>query len=185
MVFLLSAAIPLGGQEPEWSLGGSVGATLLVGDASDFLAGNFGAGVHATRRWTPHLALRADASFLGLEETAPGERADNRLLGFTLGPELSARADAVGLFLRPFVGAVGNLRSGAGGAGSDGTDWTGAYGAAAGVRVFVGDVAFDVAGQVAQMGELEFARVSTFTGSDSREDLAALSLQVGVEVALR
>lgn len=45
------------GQEPgAWSAGGSVRATLLVGEASDFFAGDFGAGVHAARRLRHRLA---------------------------------------------------------------------------------------------------------------------------------
>lgn len=179
--------VTLCGQQPgPWSVGGSVRATLLVGDASDFLAGDYGAGVHAARRLGPALAARADATYLKLHETAPsGERADNMLLGLGFGPELAVGAGRVDVFLRAFARLIGDFRGGDGGAGPKGTDWTPAFGAAGGLRVHFGRLSVDLAGEVARMGRLGFARVSTFRGTSTEEDLGALSLEIGVGMELR
>lgn len=117
------------------------------------------------------------------EATTSEERADNRLLGLGLGPELSLAAGPVDVFLRPFGRIVRNVREGRRGEGPEGTDWTAAVGAAGELRVHFGRPSLDLAGEVARLDELESARVSTFTGVSTEEGLGALSLELGLGMA--
>lgn len=178
-------AQPLGQTNPTWVVGGSIEATLLVGSSSDFLSGNFGFGVHVARKLSPPLALRFDASLLDLDESGSRrERAENRLLTLTAGPEAELSFGPVGLYGRVVVGAVANFMDGAR-EGANGTDWSTGIGGAAGLRFDVGGgVTIHAEAGLLETRNLEFAR-SSMALPTARRDVTALSLRSGLAFSLR
>lgn len=193
---LFVPASTLAQNAPRLRAGAGVAATLLVGDASDFLDGSLGlfltADIRVDRR--DIVGLHIDASWGGLEDAADplaGTRATNDLLIVVGGPEIRG---SVGR-LRPYAAALAGAatvfwKTTGPSADDEGSGAAFAWGGHAGLG-FVLDagrhpVTLSADARVLDAGTLPFGRTHESAGGEplglSREDVALLSLRIGLSV---
>jgi hypothetical protein len=197
---LLIGAQRVAAQAPRAHVGAGLGATLLVGDASDFLDGGGGRFLFTDLRLDGRgvVSLRIDASASGLEDDEDGlsgARAENDLVVISAGPQVNA---FLGERWRPYVGVVAGVAatvwrtevptSVGDDIEDDGGEAAFAWGAHAGLGFILdqGDhpVGIRVEARLLDAGALPFARAPALSGGAPTEviteDVGLLELRIAI-----
>ena len=171
---------------PGWSVGVSASASLIVGNASDFLDSGFGVALVGSLGVARHISVRADGMLIPLaNSTIADETAGNTLVVLGLGPEVHVPLSAITLFANPLLGIAANVQSRTNSVLAETTDWAVAFGGGVGLRMDAAPTwSLELGGDIVKLGELEFARPAA-SSLLLTEDPAVLRVHLGFRLHIR